>query len=67
MTQTQRLARLLQRRRGCTSMDIIRECGSVTPSRRLSDMREAGWLILRDKVEGENYFRFKGYPPRKQI
>lgn len=67
MTQTQRLAKLLQRPKGCTSMDIIREVGTTSPSKRLSEMRDAGWLILKDKVDGTNYHRFKGVPPAKQI
>jgi len=43
MTQHQKLERLLMRKRGCTSVDICAVLPSVSPHRRLSDLKERGW------------------------
>ena len=61
-TQLQRLEKLLLK--GCTSMDIIKKCGTVSPSRRLSDMRYDGWTITKVKVAGKNYHMFYGKAPK---
>jgi len=66
MTQASKLGKLLQRRQGVTMFEVCIVCGSVTPSRRLSDLRDAGWIITKKKVEGKNYHRFYGKPPKKQ-
>lgn len=64
MTQIEKLKKMLTRARGITSLDIIRECGSVAPSRRMADVRDAGWEILKVKVEGKNYYRYWGKAPK---
>jgi hypothetical protein len=62
-TQTQRIGKLLQRKRGATSMEII-ACGpTVSPHRRLADLKAQGWIITRVKVPGERYGRYHGQPP----
>ena len=44
-------------------MEIITACKTTTPSRRISDMRNKGWIITKHKVSGKNYYRFFGDPP----
>lgn len=61
-TQLARIEPLLMR--GCTSMEICAIARTTTPSRRLSDLREQGWDIKRIKVDGKNYHRFFGTPPK---
>lgn len=62
MTQHQKLERLLMRKRGCTSVDICAVLPSVSPHRRLSDLKERGWSILK-KQEGK-LKRYFGTPPK---
>ena len=66
MTQVSKLAKLLQRKQGCTMFEVCLVCSSVTPSRRLSDLRDIGWTITKKKIEGKNYHRFYGKPPKRQ-
>jgi hypothetical protein len=44
-TQLDRLKAMLTRKSGCTSVEIARGLPSVTPHRRLSDLKEQGWTI----------------------
>ena len=64
MTQMQKLKKIITRYRGVTSLDIVRECGTVTPSRRVADLRDEGWDILKVKVDGKNYYRYWGTAPK---
>ena len=64
MTQHQRLGKLLQRKRGVTALEIIQLVGTVSPHRRLSDLKEMGWTILRQPIEGQKYGRYFGIPPK---
>ena len=66
MSQYTRLGKLLQRKRGVTAMEIIREVGTVCPHKRMSEMKERGWLILRQDVPGQNYGRYFGKPLSKK-
>ena len=52
MTQHDKLKKLLARKSGCTSVDIAEVLPSVSPHRRLSDLKEQGWTILK-KQEGK--------------
>jgi hypothetical protein len=63
--QIRKVEQLLQRPQGCTAMEIVKMCNSTTPSRRISDLRDAGWTITKTKVEGKTYHRFYGQPPKK--
>ena len=63
-TQLQRLALLLVKKQGTTTVEIARFLPSTTPTRRLSDMREKGWTItykLKDDGVTKIYF---GTPPK---
>jgi hypothetical protein len=62
MTQHQILARLLKRKLGCTSVEICDALPSVSPHRRLSDMKDQGWIITKKK-DGK-LFRYFGTPPK---
>lgn len=64
MTQLKKLGTLLMRKRGVTSLEIIMLCGSTTPTRRMSDMRELGWAITKTRVLGKSYYRYTGKPPK---
>ncbi len=62
MTQCDKLAKLLTRKRGCTSVDIVDVLPSVSPHRRLSDLKEQGWTILK-KQDGR-LKRYFGIAPK---
>jgi len=63
MNQLQKLKRLLLSKRGCTSVDIANVLPSVSPHRRISDIRAEGWTILK-KQDGK-LKRYYGAPPVK--
>ena len=63
--QIDKVGQLLQRPGGCTMMEVIKACDTTTPTRRLSDLRDKGWIITKHKVAGKNYHRFFGNPPKK--
>jgi len=64
MTQLQTLSKLLQRKRGVTSMEIIQSCRTTSPSKRISELRALGWKIEKHKVTGYNYHVFTGKSPK---
>jgi hypothetical protein len=64
-TQCARLERLLRRKSGVTSLEIIQHCGTVAPHRRLADLKERGWKITRKQVVGKSYGRYFGVQPAK--
>ena len=47
--------------------DICIICRSVSPSRRIHDLREKGWTITKKKIDGKNFHRFYGKPPKKPV
>jgi hypothetical protein len=63
MTQLAKLKRLLSRRQGCTSVDIASILPSVSPHRRISDIRAEGWTIVK-KQDGK-LKRYWGIAPVK--
>ena len=64
MKKQEILKRLLTRKRGVTSYEIALEMGTVCPHRRLTDLKEEGWTILRQEIEGQTYGRYFGVPPK---
>lgn len=58
--QLRTLARLLQRKRGVTAMEIATQVGTVCPHKRLSELRDLGWDITRHPIEGQSYGRYTG-------
>lgn len=63
-TQYDRLAKLLTRKAGATAMDIVEAVGTVCPHKRLSEMKERGWTIWREAVQGRSYGRYFGKKPQ---
>ena len=66
MTQYERLAKLLTRKRGATSLEIIQAAGTVSPHSRLSEMKAKGWTIWRKEMDGKTYGRYFGMAPKKE-
>jgi hypothetical protein len=60
-TQCAILEKLLSRKVGVTSLEIIQKCGTVAPHRRLADLKARGWVITRQQIEGRNYGRYFGH------
>ena len=58
MTQLEKLKKLLKRKKGATSLEIIQAVGTVSPSKRVSELRALGLTILKVQVAGKNYFRY---------
>jgi hypothetical protein len=65
MIQLKRLERLLTRKRGCTSAEICDTLPSVTPHRRLSDLKKRGWTITHQ--QDGRLKRYFGKPPEKLV
>jgi hypothetical protein len=63
-TQYDRLAKLLTRKSGATAMDIVEAVGTVCPHKRLSELKERGWRIWREAIEGKSYGRYRGEAPK---
>ena len=63
MKKQEILKRLLTRKRGATSFEIATLMGTVCPHRRLTDLKEQGWTILRQEVEGQKDGRYFGVAP----
>lgn len=64
MTKQEILKKLLTRKRGVTSYEIMQLVGSVSPHSRLSELKKQGWSILRKEIEGKSYGRYFGIPPK---
>jgi hypothetical protein len=64
MTQYDKLARLLTRKKGATAMEIVEAVGTVAPHKRLSEMKGKGWAIWREQVPGKSYGRYYGQEPQ---
>jgi hypothetical protein len=65
-SQYDRLAKLLTRKRGATAMDMVQAVGTVSPHRRLFEMRQKGWRIWREAMAGKNYGTYRGVAPHAQ-
>lgn len=63
MSQTDRIGKLLLRKSGATAMEIVQAGGTVSPHRRLTDLRNRGWTIWRKPVAGKTYGRYFGLEP----
>jgi hypothetical protein len=62
-TQYARIARLIQRKRGATTRELIEASGSVCPWKRMAEMRNRGWAIWSEPVEGKTFTRYFGKAP----
>lgn len=66
MTKTEILKRLITRKRGATSFEIATLMGTVCSHRRLTDLKEHGWTILRKEIDGQSYGRYFGIAPKSR-
>ena len=64
MKQCKRLEQLLQRKAGCTSMEIIAAIKTVSPHSRLTELKRKGWAIKRVPVKGKTYGKYFGTAPK---
>ena len=58
MKKQEILKRLLTRKRGVTSFEIATLMGTVCPHRRMTDLKEQGWTILRKEIDGQKHGRY---------
>ena len=63
MTQYDQLAKLLTRKRGATSLEIIQGAGTVSPHSRLAEMKARGWTIWRKALPGKTHGAYFGKAP----
>lgn len=57
MTQLDKLKKLIQRKQGVMSWEIAQKLPSVTPHRRLFDLKEQGWTILsKTRDDGQKIY-----------
>ena len=63
MKQCKRLEKLLQRKSGATSMEIIAAIKTVSPHSRMTELKNKGWVINRVPVKGKTYGIYRGTPP----
>lgn len=56
MTQTDRLLGYLRDHAGATSLDIVRECGIINTTGRISDLRANGHIVHCRKSEGHDRY-----------
>lgn len=65
-TQYQRMAKLLTRKQGASSLELAQVAPSLSVHKRLSVMRlEKGWVILKRKEPGKLTVYF-GTPPKSK-
>ena len=62
-TQLDRLKAMLSRKSGCTSVEIVKGLPSVTPHRRLADLKEQGWTITYKLLPDNKTKIYYGKPP----
>ncbi len=63
MTQLDKLKKLIQRKQGVMSWEIAQKLPSVTPHRRLADLKEQGWTVTWKKRDDGMKIYF-GTPPK---
>jgi hypothetical protein len=63
-TQYDAIGRLLSRKKGATTRELIEASGSVCPWKRMQEMRKRGWFIAWVPVEGKNYGKYHGVAPQ---
>lgn len=64
MSQYTLIGRLLTRKRGCTAMEIIQVAGTVCPHKRMAEMKDCGWTITRQEIDGCKHGRHFGKAPK---
>ena len=64
-TQTHILGKLLTRKRGVTSYEIMLALKTVCPHKRMSDLKARGWTIVKKPITGTRFHRYYGQAPRR--
>lgn len=64
MTQYQKIGRLIVRKKGATTRELIDASGSVCPWKRLQEMAKRGWTIWNEPIPGRTHVRYFGKAPR---
>ena len=62
-TQYDAIGALLMRKKGATAADLIAATMSTSIHKRMSEMRERGWLITREQLPGKSYGVYRGVKP----
>ncbi len=63
-TQMDKLKELLKRKNGVKSWEIAKALPSVSPHRRLSDLKEQGWTITYKLMDDNKTKIYFGTPPK---
>jgi hypothetical protein len=63
-SQMDKLKTLMQRKQGVTSAEIVKHLPSVTPHRRISDLKEVGWTITYKMMDDNKSKIYFGKPPK---
>lgn len=63
-TQLEKLKKMLTRKQGCMSYEIVKELPSVTPHRRLADLKNQGWTITYIMSKDNKTKIYFGKPPK---
>lgn len=61
------IGELISREGGATTMQMIQEARTTSPSKRVSELRDLGWEITKTPVVGTNYHRFFGKAPAGRV
>jgi hypothetical protein len=64
MSQYDRIGALLKRRKGATAAELIAATMTTSVHRRLFEMRQRGWTIWRQPIDGRPYGRYYGKAPK---
>jgi predicted ArsR family transcriptional regulator len=64
MTQYEAIGALLKRKKGATAADLIAATMSTAVHKRMSELRERGWVIRKEPVPGRTYHRYYGQAPQ---
>lgn len=63
-TQYDLIGRLISRKRGATTRELIEASGSVCPWRRMGEMERRGWRITREQIPGKAHLIYRGVAPK---
>ena len=56
LKQTDRILRYMDEFGSITQIDAIRDCGVMRLASRINDLRNAGYVIITEYVEGRNRY-----------
>lgn len=62
-SQYEVIGRLISRKTGATPVEMVKATLSTCVHKRMSEMRNKGWVIRRVPVQGRTFGRYYGTPP----